>query len=451
MSQQNQHLRVPPTYAASLNSDFSTSDVVSSSVPQYSRSASPNERVLAGHPVRTFSALSTRDLPSKFEFATQHATLDLGERNWYCPLPCYGYAGIIEGTVRVHQIETVSKVEISLVGEVNTVISEAAVPSQGASKRFLKHKITVWDSSTSGASPHQTSHAFAISFPNHPDSPNPMSLPPSCRFVTNLATARVQYRVQVDLFRKGLRRHKRFEVEVLYLPKSFAPVLETRPMHVDNKSGTSDLWTRHALMPVQPVGRVKEALPEMLFIPSQNTLSAMSVLPYTMRIQSPSSVTAGVSRNPASLALVEVSIQLIKSTIVMVHGLRKRKDIVLAMGVVTSDYQGVTTDEGDPASSSAPMEGVRVVNGSLEVGGRSGSELSWEFENFVETKYCLLASIKPPSNVRALESAFPTCQVTIDVIMKTHTRQEELFSNEDIDTDPSIGLFTAALDDATSS
>ncbi|QRW12792.1 hypothetical protein RhiLY_11791 [Ceratobasidium sp. AG-Ba] len=162
-------------------------------------------------------------------------------------------------------------------------------------------------------------------------------------------------------------------------------------------------------------------------------------------------MTAGTSRNPASLALVEVSIQLIKSTIVMVHGLRKRKDVVLAIGVVTSDYQGVTTDEGDPASSSTPMEGVRVVNGSLEVGGRSGSELSWEFENFVEVKYCLLASAKPPSNVRALESAFPTCQVTIDVVMKTHARQEELFSDEDIDTDPSIGLFTAALDGATSS
>ncbi|QRV84162.1 hypothetical protein RhiJN_12178 [Ceratobasidium sp. AG-Ba] len=85
-----------------------------------------------------------------------------------------------------------------------------------------------------------------------------------------------------------------------------------------------------------------------------------------------------------------------------------------------------------------PHGGCRVVNGSLEVGGRSGSELSWEFENFVEVKYCLLASAKPPSNVRALESAFPTCQ-------------EELFSDEDIDTDPSIGLFTAALDGATSS
>ncbi|KAG8742305.1 hypothetical protein FRC10_001662 [Ceratobasidium sp. 414] len=210
MPRPNQHLHVPPTYAASLNSDFSTSDVVSSSVPQYSRSASPNERVLAGHPVRTFSALSARDLPSRFEFATQHATLDLGERNWYCPLPCYGYMGAIEGTIRVHQIETVSKVEISLIGEVNTVVSEQAVPSQGASKRFLKHKLTVWDASSSGASAQQSSHAFAISFPDQSNNPNTMSLPPSCRFVTSASSARIQYTVQVDLFRKGLRRHKRY-------------------------------------------------------------------------------------------------------------------------------------------------------------------------------------------------------------------------------------------------
>ncbi|KAG9091770.1 hypothetical protein FS749_016300 [Ceratobasidium sp. UAMH 11750] len=281
-----------------------------------------------------------------------------------------------------------------------------------------------------------------------------MSLPPSCRFVTSASSARVQYRVQVDLFRKGLRRHKRFEVEVLYLPKSFAPALQVRPMHIDTKG--SELWTRHALMPSQPSGRAASSSHESprqmiveVFLPSQNTISATSILPYTMRIHSASSVTSGASHNPASLALVEISIQLVRSTIVMVHGLRKRKDIVLATGVTSSDYQGVT-DEGEPVSSSTPMEGVRVVNGSVEVGGRSGSELSWEFPDFVEVKYCLLASAKPPSNVRALEGAFPTFQATIDIVMKTHTRQEDFYSDEDVDTDPSVGLFDAALHDARS-
>lgn len=128
MSRSNQHLRVPPTYAASLNSDFSTSDVVSSTVPQYSRAASPNERTLAGHPIRTFSALSSHDLPSRFEFSTRHATLDLGERNWYCPIPCYGYAGTIEGTVRMHQIETVTKVEISVGQSIHSCLDDAHAP-----------------------------------------------------------------------------------------------------------------------------------------------------------------------------------------------------------------------------------------------------------------------------------------------------------------------------------
>ncbi|KAG9123261.1 hypothetical protein FRC07_015179 [Ceratobasidium sp. 392] len=452
MSQPNQHLRVPPTYAASLNSDFSTSDVVSSSVPQYSRAASPDERVLAGHPVRTFSALSTRDLPSRFEFSTQHATLDLGERDWYCPLPCYGYNGTIEGTVRVHQIETVSKVEISLIGEVNTVVSEQAVPSQGASKRFLKQKLTMWESS-SGVNAQQSNHTFAMSFPSESNNPNVMSLPPSCRFITNVSSARVQYRVQVDLFRKGLRRHKRFEVEVLYLPKSFAPTLQVRPIQIDTKS--SEQWTRHALMPAQPSGRASRESPRELvvefFLPSQDTLSATSVLPYTMRIHSASSAASSASHNPASLALVEVSIQLVKSTIVIVHGLRKRRDIVLATGVTSSDYQGTTVDDSEPVTSSSSMDGVRVVNGSLEVGGRSGSELSWEFPDFVEVKYCLIVSAKPPSNVRALEGVFPTFQTTIDIVMKTHTRQEEPYSDEDVDTDPSIGLFDAAMNDSRSS
>lgn len=223
MSNSNQHLRVPPTYAASLSSEFSTSDVVSSSVPEYSRSASPNERVLAGNIMRTFSALSTQDLPSHFEYSTSHITLNLGERSWYCPLPCYGYAGTIEGTVRVHQIETVSKVEISvrglsvhsmsfpypayqLIGEVNTAISEAAVPSQGASKRLLKQRLTVWDSSSAGGA-HQATHPFTMTFPS--ESPNGPALPPSFRLAAGELTARVQYRLQIDLFRKGLRRHKR--------------------------------------------------------------------------------------------------------------------------------------------------------------------------------------------------------------------------------------------------
>ncbi|KAG8742304.1 hypothetical protein FRC10_001661 [Ceratobasidium sp. 414] len=141
-----------------------------------------------------------------------------------------------------------------------------------------------------------------------------------------------------------------------------------------------------------------------------------------MRIHSASSATSGASHNPASLALVEINIQLVKSTIVMVHGLRKRKDVVLATGVTSSDYQGVT-DVGEPISSSTPMDGVRVVNGSVEIGGRSGSELSWEFPDFVEVK------------------------AAIDIVMKTHSRQEELYSDEDVDTDPSVGLFGAALHD----
>ncbi|KAG8681300.1 hypothetical protein FRC09_017579, partial [Ceratobasidium sp. 395] len=343
-----------------------------------------------------------------------------------------------------------------LIGEINTIVSEQAVPSQGASKRFLKQKVTLWESSSSNGNAQQSSHTFTISFPNESSNPNAMLLPPSCRFITNVSTARIQYRVQVDLFRKGLRRHKRFEVEVLYLPKSFAPALQVRPMQIDPKS--SEQWTRHVLMPAQLSSRAStsrhESPREMvveLFLPSQDTISASSVLPYTMRIHSTSSATSGPSHNPASLALVEVSIQLVKSTIVIVHGLRKRKDVILATGTTSSDYQGTTTDEGEPVSSSSPMDGVRVVNGSLEVGGRIGSELSWEFPDFVEVKYCLIASAKPPSNVRALEGAFPTFQATIDVVMKTHTRQEELYSDEDADTDPSIGLFDAALHDARGS
>lgn len=61
-------------------------------------------------------------------------------------------------------------------------------------------------------------------------------------------------------------------------------------------------------------------------------------------------------------------------------------------------------------------------------------------------QYCLVVSAKPPANVRALEGAFPTFQVTIDVSMKTHTKQGGIESTDHIDTDPSIGLFDAALD-----
>lgn len=423
--------------------------MVSSSVPEYSRSASPNERVLAGTVMRTFSALSTQDLPSHFEYSTSHVTLNLGERNWHCPLPCYGYAGTIEGTVRVHQIETVSKVEISLIGEVNTTVSEAAVPSQGASKRFLKQRLTVWDSSSAGGA-HQATHPFIVTFPS--ESPNGPALPPSFRLASGELSARVQYRLQVDLFRKGLRRHKRFEVEVLYLPKSFAPVLHTRPMHVDTKVGDSDAWARHVLLPTHPPGRSNAPNAETpwemvveLFLPSRLMLTATSTVPYTIRIHSVSSVVARASNTPASLALVEVSIQLVKSVIISVHGLRKRKDTIIATGTTSSDYQGTSADEGDPSSSSSALEGVRVINGNLEADGRSGSELSWEYQDFIEVKYCLIASAKPPANVRALEGAFPTFRATMDVDMKTHARIGELGGADEVDTDPSVGMFAAGL------
>ncbi|KAH7334917.1 hypothetical protein B0J17DRAFT_630874 [Rhizoctonia solani] len=443
MSQLNQHLRVPPTYAASLSSDFSTSDALSSTVPEYSRSASPDERVLAGHVMRTFSALNPQDLPSYFEYSTNHLTLNLGERSWYCPLPCYGYSGTIEGTVKLHQVDTVSKVEVSLVGEVLTTISEAAVPSQGASKRFLKQKTTVWDPNSSGGNNNSTL-PFTITFPGGSTNSD-AGLPPSFRLGTGEISARIQYRLQVDLFRKGLRRHKRFETEVVYLPKSFALALQARPMHIDNKMGDSDGWTRHVLPPTHPSGRSNAPRAEVpwemvveLFLPSRLVLTANSIVPYTMRIHSVSSAISGASNTPASLALVETHLQLVKSTIVFVHGLKKRKDVVLASGAASSDFQGTSVDEGDPSSSSSALEGVRVINGSLEVGGRTGSELSWKLQDFVEVQHCLIAVAKPPPNVRALEGAFPTFRTIIDVEMKTHATSED---DMDIDTDPSVGLF----------
>ncbi|CAE6500628.1 unnamed protein product [Rhizoctonia solani] len=444
MSQSNQHLRAP-AYAASLSSDFSTSDALSSTVPEYSRSASPDERVLGGHVMPTFSALNDQDLPSHFEYSTSHLTLNLGERTWYCPLPCYGYAGTIKGTVKMHQIDTVSKVEVSLVGEVLTTISEAAVPSQGASKRFLKQKTTIWDSNSAGGR-NNSSLPFTIMFPNGSTSSDP-GLPPSFRLGTGEISARIQYRLQVDLFRKGLRRHKRLEAEVLYLPKSFASALRARPMHIDNKAGDSDGWARHMLSPIHPPGQSNTPRTEIpwemiveLFLPSRLILTANSIVPYTMRIHSVSSGISQTVNTPASLALVEVQIQLVKSIIVFVHGLKKRKDVILASGAMSSDFQGTNADEGDPSSSSTALEGVRVINGSLEVGGRTGSELSWELQDFVEIKYCLIAVAKPPPNIRALEGVFPTFRTTIDVEMKTHTQTGE-HNADDVDTDPSVGLF----------
>lgn len=56
-----------------------------------------------------------------------------------------------------------------------------------------------------------------------------------------------------------------------------------------------------------------------------------------------------------------------------------------------------------------------------------------------------MVSAKPPVNVRALEGAFPTFRVTIDVDMKTHARVGELDGVDEVDTDPSVGLFTAGL------
>lgn len=111
MGYSDQHPRILPTYTASLDSDFNGSDT-HDSAPEYSRSASPNERVLAGNVMRTFSSLSTQDLPPSFEYSTDHLTLNLGDRKWHCPIPAYGYAGTIEGMIKIHQIETVSKVEV---------------------------------------------------------------------------------------------------------------------------------------------------------------------------------------------------------------------------------------------------------------------------------------------------------------------------------------------------
>ncbi|QRW25478.1 hypothetical protein RhiXN_07427 [Rhizoctonia solani] len=445
MSQSDQHLRVPPTYAASLNSDFSTSDALSSTVPQYSRSASPDERVLAGHVMRTFGAFNAQDLPSRFEYSTNHLTLNLGERNWHCPLPCYGYSGTIEGTVRVHQIDTVSKVEVSLIGEVSTTISETAVPSQGASKRFLKQRITIWNSDS--AMGNHSTLPFSINFPGGSASSD-LELPPSFRLGTGELSARVQYRIQVDLFRKGLRRHKRFETEVIYLPKSFAPALQARSIHIDTKSDDPDGWTRQVLLPTHLPGRPNAARTEIpsemvveLHIPSQTVLTANSVLPYTIRIHSASSTTSRASSVSVSLALVEAQLQLVRSTVVIVHGIKKRKDVVLANGTVTSDFQGTDADEGYPTSSLSTLEGVRVINGTLEVASRTGAELSWELQDFIEVKYYLIAIAKPPVNLRALEGAFPTFRVIIDVEMKTHVKLDE-HSENDIDTDPSVGLFS---------
>ncbi|KAG8752279.1 hypothetical protein FRC12_012046 [Ceratobasidium sp. 428] len=199
--------------------------------PPYSSCAADGERVLEP---RRLLVPRPADLPDHYIFESQRIKLDLGPRMWSTSSPCYGHTGIVAGTVHLSDLNHIKQVNVTLEATAKTGFNERGTQTCCAEKVLFRRITTLSPTSASVATP-TTHYVFSFTLPANQDNATD-ALPPSVVQFSASNSAEIRYRICVDAIRSGLRRRESLVVPILYLPRSYTPLM-TRPAPFGNKIG----------------------------------------------------------------------------------------------------------------------------------------------------------------------------------------------------------------------
>ncbi|KAI0781095.1 hypothetical protein BD413DRAFT_20835 [Trametes elegans] len=400
-----------------------------SPAPLYTECPSSSERVLqTGHCICVVGSSSAPDA-EKYVYKSEHFEVRLDPPRWGSAQPAYGLAGTVEGTLTLRKpCSHALELSVSLQGTLTTSASQhASIAVPGINKVTVLNQKTVLFTASSGSTAAVSGeHPFSLQFP-HYVAGGTDPLPPSYTVYQPGVSTEISYQLRVDVVRKGLRRHEKLTIPVLYLPKSrpAMPPLEQIPWASRINSTTDERVCDIALNPTWPAhadahSHKVEDLPVItLTLPISKCFASGDTIPLALKIECP--------RSPALAKMLSYNAHL---------SLVKRQKAWISLGKqVSVREQQLARAEAYLADDS--QEGTAYLRLELQA-GEAGRECSWRVEDVVAVEHAIRLVIFPPEHVKHL----PVYRCEVPVTLTTDqygTLQNELLALSGVPF-PALGL-----------
>ncbi|KAI0747969.1 hypothetical protein C8Q80DRAFT_1103392, partial [Daedaleopsis nitida] len=384
----------PPSYALTTSS---------TPAPLYSERPNTTERVLQSehHP----TGLAPAAQGHKHLYKSHHLEIRLHPPHWGLTLPAYGLDGIVDGLITFRkQCSHVVELSVALQGAINTSASQhATVAVPGVSRNVILKKKTVLFAA--GPGQHATlkgDFPFAVQFPQYIDGQLD-HLPPSYTVYQPGISTEISYLFRVDIVRKGLRRHEKLSVPVLYLPKS----RPTLPPVVDMPWARTDIWDdpRMETVTISPTwlarsdanATQRDDLPQIsCTLPLSKCFASGDMITVSMKIE--------CLRAPAVAKLLSHNAHL---------SLVKRQKTWISLGAQISIRESLLS-RSDVYLADASQEGITYLR--LEVqAGEAGRECSWRIRDAVSVEHVIRLVVLPPEHLKD----FPVYKIEVPVTLTT--------------------------------
>ncbi|CAG7850620.1 SubName: Full=Uncharacterized protein {ECO:0000313/EMBL:CCA72175.1} [Serendipita indica DSM 11827] len=419
------YLDPPPAFTT-----ITTSTNDDGELPNYSRNAAADERIMLLEPLASARASSSMQ-PVDYIFTSERLELNMGRKRFPIKVPCYGMDGVVEGKVTVKDFKAAAKLSVTLEGACNTNVVERGMNVYSSTKKLLSMTEVLWTRSDGSACP-DTPQDFSFSF-RIPTNVHP-PLPHSYATVHPGLNADVTYYVKVDLFRKGLRRHER-QTMVLYLPRSTPPETPQRTSGSYTEPPALVQWETIPILPRCTQAKAEQSSQDLsndainLILPLPKVYASAAPIPFQLAFPGSSPLLPYVTNS--------LIVQLIKSTFIHAGGFISLREGIIATGEISRiEDESYPTPPPSPGSDdkSSTRDSVlarRVYNGTLK-SFREGGETSWSVPDHLEIRHAIRVFLRAPKS----EGNLPEYFIDHPVQMCTHNH----IPNATDIHDPVIGL-----------
>lgn len=401
-------------------------------LPPYDSSSPLPGYITSGAPTSTIDTTSLQ-----YNYKSNHLHINLGPRRWGTRFPVYGLQSVVEGTVRViKKCSHVMSVTATLEGKVTITASRGGTLSAASDEVILSQStklFEVLDSDAPGresSKPYATlsgeSFDFSLSFPTYiTNGRDP--LPPSQSLSQQGTHCAINYTVRVDIIRKGLRRHERVTIPIMYLPRSTPPA-QIQPGLIHDPLLGYEIEDRFVTVDLHGSNSAHAAL-EKLQMLAQLTVPSPKI--YTSGDSIHLILTLSCSKLPSLPQL------LAKADSLSIHLLRRAK-IMMGSG---DSLQETLVSKAELKYTDDSSEGVSILHWALGL-GKNQRHISWKVGGSAEVKYFIRVIFKPlPSSMIKQLPAFQHDEV----VKLTSDPWLDPIMAEELRHLPSLGLAPVGL------
>ncbi|KAL4250431.1 hypothetical protein ABKN59_003339 [Abortiporus biennis] len=417
---------VPPSYS---HYAFCSNQAV----PQYTELPSRCERLLRTSDVGQRPSMSEGSRSTSYEreyvYKSDSFTLNLGRQRWGLLYAAYGRNGVVSGTVKFRKrLSHVLSVTVQLEGYVTSSVSQTLAVGGNPKRTLVSRRVDLFTASNGDSVHCGREFDFEIPLPEYTtDIEDHVPLPPSSTSYHGSAAAEITYTIQVDVARKGFRRHENRSTPILYLPKTrptLPPLTAIPPILPDlvvnervRKVKVPYVWPKgHA-----PTATTTQELPTIhLLIPSPSCFTSGDCIPLSLSIMCPHA--------PAIPKLLTPNVGVF---------LVKKKKMWISQGREIS-VKEVLVSKATEFRMGDLREGTRYLTMEMQA-GEPGYESSWMLDGSVGVEYAIRVIIRPPCYAKHL----PAFQHDEPVELTTDqfgSLERELLTMNGVPT-PALGLY----------